>query len=83
MDMVNLYMKMVVIIQANLKTDYEMEKEQNTIKMVIQNMKEIFQMINITIIKENFIMKMVKYFQVNLKMDKKMDMVVLLKIILS
>ena len=60
-----------------------MEKEQNTIKMVIQNMKEIFQLINIMIIKENFIMKMVKYFQVNLKMDKKMDMVVLLKIILS
>ena len=40
-------------------------------------------MINTMIIKENFIMKMVKYFQVNLKMDKKMDMVVLLKIILS
>ena len=37
----NLIMKMVNIIQANLKMDIKMEKEFFTIKMVILNTKEI------------------------------------------
>ncbi len=65
-EMVNIYLKMVHILQVNLKIIYQMEKEQNITKMEISYMMEITlmekkkEMVNIYLM-------MVYIIQVNLK----------------
>ena len=44
-EMENIYLKMVRIIQVNLKIIYQMEKEFNMIKMEISDMMEIILMV--------------------------------------
>ena len=46
-EMESIFLKMVNIIQDNLKTDYIMEKEQNIIQMEILNMMVIGLMIKV------------------------------------
>ena len=67
-EMESIFLKMVNIIQDNLKTDYIMEKEQNIIQMEILNMKVIGLMIKEKEM-ENIFGKMVNIIQDNLKMD--------------
>ena len=61
-------MKMMIIIQVNLKMVQGMEKEQIIIKMEILNMKVILLMINLKEM-ENIFGKMVDIILENIKMD--------------
>ena len=66
-EMGKLFMKMVNIIQVNLKIIYQMEKELYIIQMEIYYMKVIILMIKEKEM-ENIFMKMVNIIQVNVKM---------------
>ena len=67
-EMENTFMKMVNIIQDNLKMVQNMEKEQNIIQMEILIMKMIGLMMNQKEM-ENVFMKMMNIIQDNLKLD--------------
>ena len=66
--MENIFMKMVIIIQANLKMIYQMEKEHYIIKTEILYTKVIGLML-IQKVMENIFLKMVGIIQVKLKIN--------------
>ena len=66
--MENIFGKMLNIMQVNLKMIYQMEKEQNIIRIQKPYMKVILLMANLKEM-ENIFMKMEIIIQGNLKMD--------------